>query len=319
MWRARMIYKATVRELALVIVLFGVSCDRDPESSLEADGVANHQVPSWVPLSPPNLTGAQPRPWVPDGRPTLLLFSASWCPSCPASLLTDIAVARAYGDRFQVGVALIENSDEDFARSPMARLLAEVPVWSATSVRALAVRCEASSIPMACLVDRGRVVFRGSVDSARHVLDVHGDARFDATLAADATAKAAVVARLALGVGGAEIAEIVEATHRDPGWQHGIAWQLASRRDASATDLAFAVALARDVVAADGGLDYSHLDTYQLALSKAGLADDAAVVSRRLLAVCAKVHGSCMVERRRAYAFIYYAQERGSQSRKSRK
>jgi hypothetical protein len=303
-----------VRELALIVVLFGASCAREPEPSTEVADAVNHQLPTWAPLPPPNLTVAQPRPWVADGRPTLLLFSASWCKGCSAGLLTDVAIARAYGERFQVGVALVEDSDVEFSRSPMARLLAEVPVWSSSSVRAFATLCGAAAIPMACLVDRGRVVFRGSAASARLVLDAHGDGRFGARLAANAAAQAAVVARLVLGVSDTDIAEIVNATHGDHGWQNRIAWQLASRRNASATDVALAVALARDVVAADGGLDYSHLDTYTLALSKAGLPDDAAAVGWRVLAVCKTVHADCMVERRRAYAFIYYARERGLQS-----
>lgn len=305
-----------MRVVALIVVLFGASCDREPTPAVETVAVADHELPGWEPLPPPNATVAQPRAWVPDGRPTVLLFSASWCPSCQASLLTDVALVRAYGDRFQIGIGLVEDSDAEFSRSPMARLLAEVPVWNTDSVRALAARCGAAAIPIACVVDRGRVVFRGSADSARHVLDAYGDARFDARLAGDAAAQAAVAARLGLGVGGDDIAEIVQATHGDHGWQNSIAWGLASRRDASATDVALAVALARDVNAASGGLDFSYLDTYQLALSKAGHADEAAAVGWRVLAVCKTVHADCMVERRRAYAFIYYARERSLQSRR---
>jgi len=301
-------YNRCVRALGLIVVV--VACGGEPAPPAEIRET-DHELPGWVPLPPPNVTTAKPQPWVTDGRPTLLLFSASWCASCYASLLTDVAIAEAYGDRFQVGVALVENSDVEFSKSPMARLLADVPVWSADSVRTFATRCGAEAIPLACLVDRGRIVYRGSADSARKLLDAYGQGRFEAALAAAAAARANVVAKLGLGVfAPADIAEIVAATHGDPGWQNSLAWQLATRDHASPTDLALAVALARDVVGDEGGLDFLHLDTYQLALSKAGFPDQAAAVSWRVLHLCKTVSAECMIEKRRAWAYIYYARER---------
>ncbi len=304
-----MSYNRGVRALALIVL--AAACSGDPEPADEVIRETDHVLPGWAPLPPPNVTTAKPTPWVADGRPTLLLFSASWCASCYASLLTNVAIAQEYGDRFQVGVGLVENTDVEFSKSPMARLLADVTVWSADSVRTYATKCGAEAIPLACLVDRGRIIYRGSADSARKLLDGYAQGRFEAARIAAAAARAGVVAKLALGVSGGDIAEIVAATHGDPGWQNSLAWQLATRDVASPTDLALAVALARDVVGEDGGLDFLHLDTYQLALSKAGFPDQAAAVSWRVLHLCKTVSAECMIEKRRAWAYIYYARERG--------
>lgn len=294
----------------IVACVVGAGCAREPAKAAELVPVTNHQLPSWTPLPPPNTKIAKPVAWVADGRPTLFLFSASWCPTCPASLLTDIAIARAYGDRFQVGVGLVDNADEDFVRAPMARLLADVPVWNADSVKAIARRCGAASIPLACIVDRDRVVFRGSVGHARHLLDAHAAGTLEAKLVADAASSVRALARVANGFDEDDIPDLVLATHHDPKLQNGIALRLASRKEPAGADIALAVALARDAVASDGGLDYSHLDTYSLALSKANLPDEAAAVSWRVLHVCRTVHGECMIEKRRAYLYIYYARER---------
>jgi thiol-disulfide isomerase/thioredoxin len=107
-------------------------CENGPDRSVEAEFARYpyRGLPTW-PVMPPEA-------WVADQRPTVLLFTSSWCPPCQASLLLDIAIAREYGDRFRIGVAL-EESDADFAGSAMARLFAGVPVWTADSVRPLAV------------------------------------------------------------------------------------------------------------------------------------------------------------------------------------
>ncbi len=265
-------------------------------------------MPPFAPLPKPNAAIARPEAWKPDGRPTLVLFTASWCPSCPASILTDIAIANEYRDRYRVGVGLVENTDRDFLSSPMAHLFAGIPVWNADSIQDLAVRCRAAAIPMACLVDRGRVIYHGPAVSARHVLDEYSRAN-EAVVVEEAANHARAVAWLATGVTSDRFDEFVAATHNDPGWQHAIALQLAQRRPASATDLVLAVQLGRAAVAAGGGLDYIHLDTYNLALSKAGHAEDADKVSWRVLAVCITSHGECLTERTRAYGFIYYWRE----------
>jgi hypothetical protein len=300
-----MSYNRRVRWLALIVL---VACG-SPSPAVEVRETT-HELPGWAPLPPPNITTAKPQPWVEDGRPTLLLFSASWCASCYASLLTDVAIAQEYGDRFQVGIGLVENSDVEFSKSPMARLLADVTVWSADSVRKFATRCGAEAIPLACLVDRGRIVYRGSADSARHLLDAYDKGQFVAATTAAAAARADFIVTLGSGVSRENIPRMVAATHGDPGFQNTIAWQLATRNNASPTDVALAVALARDVVAGEGGLDFLHLDTYQLALSKADFPDQAAAVSWRVLHLCKTVSADCMIEKRRAYAYIYYARER---------
>jgi hypothetical protein len=298
-----------VRALAVIVGL--TACDRAPVAAIETPVVTN-ELPSWAPLPPATSVIAVPRDWHADARPTVVVFSASWCTSCFASLLSDIALVRKYGDRFQVGVGLVENADVEFERSPMAQLLADVPVWTTDSVKTLAARCGAAAIPAACVVDGDRVVFHGAADSVPRVLDAYGNAAQLATAANDQARAAAILGR---GVRAADIPELVRASHSDHGWQNTIAWELATRRDASATDIALAVALAQDVVAADGGVDIAHLDTYNLALSKANLSDDAALVSWRVLAVCSTVHADCMIEKRRAWAFIYYARERGRSRR----
>ena len=252
-----------------------------------------------------------PEVWVADERPTVLLFTSSWCPPCQASLLLDIAIAREYGDRFRIGVAL-EESDADFAGSAMARLFAGVPVWTADSVRPLAVRCGVRTIPFACLVDRGRIVFRGPPINLRRALDAfdRGPQTLDAQLA-EQRAKA----RFAFGVGPDDVEEVVDQTNGDPHWQHQIAFSLAAHPKASGTDLALAVALARAAVVAGGGLDYWNLDTYALALSKAGRAEDAATVAWRVLDLCRKSQSKCMIERMRASTLIYYWRGTSGRSR----
>ena len=253
----------------------------------------------------------RPEAWVADERPTVLLFTSSWCPPCQASLLLEIAIAREYGDRFRIGVAL-EESDADFAGSAMARLFAGVPVWTAESVRPLAVRCGVRTIPFACLVDRGRIVFRGPPINLRRALDAfdRGPQPLDAQLA-EQRAKM----RLGFGVWPDDVEEFVEQTSGDPHWQHQIAFSLAARPEASATDLVLAVALARAAVAAGGGLDYWNLDTYSLALSKAGRAEDAATVAWRVLDLCRKTQSKCMFERVRASGLIYIWREISGRSR----
>jgi hypothetical protein len=295
--------------LALIVVVVCACADSEPEPVR----VTTHSLPEWaelpLPADPSKI--ARPQPWQPDGRPTLMIFSAAWCPPCKASLLTDIAMARAYGDKLQIGIGLVDNADEDFMQFPMAHLLSDVPVWSASSVKAMAKQCGAQAIPLACLIDHGRVVFRGPTVSAAHLLQAYADGKLAATLEQDTLAHATAAEHLVRGVSRDDIPDILEATRHDPGWQGLIAYQLASKRDATPLDALLAVELSHDAVAAEGGLDYAHLDTYALALSKANLPEGAAMVSWRVLAICATVKADCIVEKHRAYAYIYYAKETG--------
>jgi hypothetical protein len=300
-----------VRQLWPLLVLLG-ACDYDATASAPAPielaprAATPSDLPTWAPLpSPDSGRQAKPTAWKADGRPMFLLFSATWCPGCTASVLQDAAIARNYGKRFQVGVALVDDSDADFARSPMATLLADVPVWNAASVKSLAERCQARAIPTACLVDKGRVLYTGSADGAARVLDAYATGSLETALGAHDKARAEVRDRVELGVTtDDDIAAIVKLTHGDAGWQNSMAWSLADRDQVSKTGAALAVALARDAVASDGGVDFAHLDTYALALSRAGRTDDAATVGERVIAVCAVVRGKCTEERRRALEFI---------------
>lgn len=297
-----------------MLVLLGViGCASTPPEPVT---IKKHTLPGWAMLPAPSDSKAKPVPWVSDGRPTLLLFTASWCPTCPASILTDVSLAEAYGDKFQVGIALVENSDEDFMASTMASLFGNVPVWTAKSVAPLQVACGAAEIPLACVVDKGRVVFRGSGVTARHVLDAYAQSRATETAAEILGDRAQAIAKLTIGVTDREdIDEIVKLTQRDPGWQNTMAYTLAARREAGPTDMSLAVELAHSVVTSEGGLDYAHLDNYALALSKANLPEHAAAVCWRVLALCKSVYSECMIEKRRAYAYIYYAKETGLQWR----
>ncbi len=309
--------KTTTRSLqrvALVALLLGVSCENGPVRSVEAEFARYpyRGLPTWEAIPAPTSEPVMPpEPWVADQRPTVLLFTSSWCPPCQASVLLDVAIAREYGDRFRIGIAL-EESDADFAGSAMSRLFAGVPVWTADSVRPLAVRCGVRTIPFACLVDRGRIVFRGPPINLRRAL-----ATFDRgpqTLDAQVAEQRAKV-RVGFGVWPDDVEELVEQTSGDPQWQHQIASSLATRPEASGTDLVLAVALARAAVVAGGGLDYWNLDTYSLALSKAGRAEDAATVGWRVLDLCRKSQSKCMIERIRASGLIYYWRETSGRSR----
>jgi thiol-disulfide isomerase/thioredoxin len=299
--------------IALAIIVLLASCDDDPDQTVEEEFASYpyRGLPAWeaMPL-PTNEAVVPPSRFVADERPTVLLFTASWCPPCQASLLLDLAIVRAYRDRFRIGIAL-EESEADFSSSAMARLSAGIPAWIADSVRPLAVRCGLRTIPFACVVHRDRVVFRGAPSNLRHALDAfdRDPAALDAQLANELARRTSITARLAAGVEPEEFDEIVEQTSGDPHWQHAIAFAFAARPAPSGTDLVLAVALARAAVVAGGGLDFWHLDTYSLALSKAGRAEDAANVGWRVLSLCRKAQAKCMMERRRANGLIYYWQQ----------
>lgn len=291
------------------LVLILVACSSTPPAPVT---ITKHALPDMAILPASGVSVAKPVPWKPDGRPTLMLFTASWCPTCPASILGDVALVEAYGDKFQVGIALVENSDEDFMASKMATLFGNVPVWTAKSVAEVQAACGAAEIPVACVYHRGRVVFRGAGASAKHVLDAYAKARAVEEAAEIYAGRARAIAKLTMGVTEREdIDEIVKLSARDPGWQNAIAYTLAARREESPTDVSLAVELAHSVVASEGGLDYTHLDNYALALSKANLPEHAAMVCWRVLALCKLVYSECMIEKRRSYAYIYYAKEKG--------
>jgi len=303
--------------LCLLLLLAACSKNADPvpqarqaRASAESPPPAHRptresDIPQWASLD--NLDGAPANvtAWKPDAtHATLAVFSASWCPSCTASALADRHLAQEHGKDFQIGVALQEANDA-FARSPYAKALSGVPVWSEASTKKLVDACHPVAIPSACLFEHGKVLWSGGVSEVAAVLEAHRANKLAAFLAqADSNAEAArAVAREALS-DPAKIPTVVTLMHGAADEQNSIAWRLVDRDDPSPNAIALAVALARDAVALDGGLDFAHLDTYALALSRAGRDKDAAYVGMRVIAVCDAVHGNCSEERRRAEQFV---------------
>jgi hypothetical protein len=262
-------------------------------------------IPEWASIEVAGGAPARPIAWVAGAEPTLAVFSASWCPGCTASAIADRELSRVHGKDFQVGVALQDESDEAFSKSPYAQALSGVPVWSESTVEALSKACHPMSIPSACLYENGQVLWAGDATDAPAVAEAHKAGKLDAWLASGAKADDAVqtLAETALQ-DQTKIPEVVAATHGRAGWQNSIAWDLVDRERVSPGAAALAVALSRDAVASDGGIDFAHLDTYALALAKAGKVEDAAYVGERVIAVCAAVQGHCSEEKRRAEEFI---------------
>lgn len=272
-----------------------------PKPAAESHG----DIPAWAPIDNLDGTPASPTAWKTDGRPTLAVFSASWCPGCTASALADRGLARDHGKDFQIGVALQAESDDAFAASRYARALSGVPVWSEASVAKLTDACHPVAIPSACLFENGKVVWTGDPSEAGPVLDARRAGKLAAWLAdADRADEAARDQAKAALHDPSKIADVVATTHGRAGWQNSIAWDLVDRESPSPGAVSLAVALARDAVASDGGIDFAHLDTYALALAKAGRMQDAAYVGKRVIAVCEAVQGKCDTERERAEDFI---------------
>lgn len=275
---------------------------RIPERSKKQTGT---DIPAWVPIADLDGTPARPAAWKPDGRPTLVVFSASWCPGCTANALEDRVLLRDHGKHFQVGVALLEESDEAFVVSPSAKALAGVPVWSETSTKKMTDACHPVTIPSACLYENGKALWFGEPPEASAVLEAHHAGKLADWLAtADSTTQAANLAVKQALSDPAKIPDAVALLHGRSGRQNSIAWRLVDRDDPTPNEVALAVALSRDAVASDGGTNFAHLDTYALALAKAARITDAAYVGARVLAVCAAVQGNCSAEKRRAQGFI---------------
>ena len=261
-------------------------------------------IPVWASLDKLDGAPATVTTWKPEPRATLVVFSASWCPSCTASALADRHLAGEFGKDFQIGIALQETSDA-FARSPYAKALSGVPVWSEASTKRLADACDPVAIPSACLYAHGKVLWTGGVSEVAAVLEAQRGHKLAAflTQADESLGAARDVAKQAL-TDPAKIPSVVTLMHGHADEQNSIAWRLVDRDDPSPNAVALAVALSRDAVALEGGLDFAHLDTYALALSRAGRDADAAYVGRRVVAVCDAVQGNCSAERKRAEQFI---------------
>jgi len=263
-------------------------------------------IPAWAPIEDiDGGTPAKPTAWAADGRATLAVFSASWCPGCTASALADRELVRAHGAKFQVGVALQSESDEAFVASRYAKALSGVPVWSEDSVAAMTDACHPVAIPSACLYANGKVLWTGDAAEAGAVLEAQAAGKLAAWLAGEEEAEATFKAQAKEALRDpSKIAAAVATTHGRAGWQNSVAWNLVDRDQPSPGAVELAVALSRDAVASDGGIDFAHLDTYALALSKAGRAVDAAYVGARVIAVCGAVAGKCTEEKTRAEDFI---------------
>lgn len=264
-------------------------------------------IPAWAPLGDLGGAPAKPTTWKADGRPTLVVFSASWCPGCTASALADRGLVRNYGKEFQVGIALQE-SNEDFTASPYARALSGVPVWSEASTAKLTDACHPVAIPSACLFEQGNAVWSGGASEAGAVLAARRTGKLAEWLAASDRADEEARTKTTEALRDpAKIPEVIALMHGRADWENSVAWNLVDRDNPSANAIALAVALSRDAVAFDGGIDFAHLDTYALALSLAGRVEDAAYVGARVIEVCDAVQGKCREEKRRANEFIALA------------
>jgi hypothetical protein len=122
---------------------------------------------------------------------------------------------------------------------------------------------------------------------------------------------ATALSTLTTGYTEADIPAIAKATRHDPHLQHAIAHSLGERGESmTGTELRLALELAREAVASDGGLDYHYLDTYSYLVGQAGLRQEAATVSWRVLDLCKSIRAMCLIERRRAYVLIYRARNK---------
>lgn len=229
-----------------------------------------------------------------------VVFAASWCHACVASVPGDAELARRYAGRVEVAVALQEKTSS-FASTPMARWLSGVRVYDEDSTNALAKTCGVFGIPFACLLDGDRPLWTGSPDDGVAVLDgfLAGDLE-----AVRSRQKQADVAWKGAVESPDKRPAAVAALHGFAGRENSIAWRLVDKVDPSPNELGLAVELARDAVDSTGALDFALLDTYEVGLSKSGDAAGAARAARRVIAVCDAVKGECSEERSRAEAVL---------------
>jgi hypothetical protein len=263
---------------------------------------------AWAPI----VARTGPRPEVTAYRagtgPRFLMFGASWCPGCVAATPQDAALARRYGSRMQIGLAIHGEEDATFRRSDMATWFSGLTVWSASSTRDIGERCGVSAIPAACLVDGDRVLWHavGAGDGVAII-----DAYFAGTLDSVTSRLDSATAEAPQAPNDPQVRNrVLAGLHGFAGQENNISWGLVDRPVVSPAEASFAVALARDAVDATAGLDHAILDTLAVALHKNGQDADAGRVGARVIAVCDALHAECGEERDRAEEYIRIA--RGS-------
>jgi hypothetical protein len=253
-----------------------------------------------LPSTPPPGT-ARPVAYSDAAGPRLLIFGASWCPACEGAVLSDAAIVERFSGKVDVGVALAQ-SDEEFLDSSMSRWLGETPVWSQQSTREIYEHCGVMFLPAACLVEGDTVLWSGEAQNAAAILDAYVAHGTDEPL--DRTRSLPNDVDMSSG----EARDRVRAALAGyAGTENTLAWDIADDSAASAEELGLAVDLARDASNTTQGLDYAILDTYALALSRAGHTDEAATVAKRVLDLCDLLGASCHEERARAEAFVAIA------------
>lgn len=289
--------EAMKRSTIVVLAVAGLAAckvHRDPPVTVESTSAVPPQVAiahEWPAI--PTLDASRPPPKpipFPAGSKDkrFVVFSASWCHGCVASVPGDADLARRYEGRIEVAVALQEASSS-FASSSMARWLSGVRVYDQDSTKALAVTCGVSAIPAACLLDGTRVLWTGNADDGAAVIDGFLSGHLDDVRSREKEA---------------EKRPTLASLHGLAGRENAIAWDLVDKQNPTAAELALGVELARDAVESTGALDFAILDTYAVGLTKTGDHAGAARVSRRLIAMCDAVKGDCSEERSRAEAVL---------------
>jgi hypothetical protein len=256
----------------------------------------------WAEMPKPSASAAKPVAMIASSKPRFVIFSASWCPGCEASVLEDAALAKRFRGKVEVGVALKE-SDADFVASSMSKWLGEMPVWTQKSTKAVRQACRVSSIPAACLVKGGQVLWRGGPGDGMAVLQGYLDGKLDETKARYERGRAA--AKQALDDTTPDTLTRAADTLRGfASRENSIAWDLVDKDEPSKRELELGVTLARDAVDASAGLNFAILDTFALVLWKSGNKVEAARVGKRVLEVCDALGSHCGEERKRAEDFI---------------
>lgn len=271
-----------------------------PSSSASAASVAPTALPTeWPALGDgKNIIHPKVSHYAPSKTPTLVVFFATWCGGCVASVLSDADLKRRFSPKVRVGLALVDNKEADFdAFTKTLRASLDIDVWADDdATKALKKTCGVSSIPAACLLDADqKVVWTGHPGNASPVLGNASDYN-----AASARAREAIDAAVAAPADAALRNQAFASATGFAGLENEVAWDLALK----GKGLELAAGLARDATISTGGFDYASLDTYGFALWKLGRREDAYTVASRVVAVCDLLDPhSCSEERARYEQF----------------